>query len=98
MWSTELLHINLLTPILGQTALRLVLIQGLALRSAQRPTALLALDVILRLDAVQTAQANGCGDLCWSPDQRRLLQDYLVWFNGAGGHQMPAQLLIVGDL
>jgi len=59
MRSIELLDIDLLTPILSDATLRLVLVQGFALRSAQWPSALLALDVILRLNAVETAKAHG---------------------------------------
>jgi len=59
MRSIELLYIDLLTSILSDATLRLVLVQGLALWSAKWPSALFALDVILRLNAVETAKAHG---------------------------------------
>lgn len=98
MGAIELVNIDLLTTVLGELAFRLVLLQRLALRPAERPTALFAVYMILRLDAVQAAHANGRRDLSRTPDQGRLPEYNLIRFDGAGGHQVPAKLLAVGDL
>lgn len=73
MWSIEFLHIHLLSTILCQLTLGLVLVQRSAFDAAQWPTAFVAIDVIVGLDAVQAAHANRCRDLCRTTHQWRLL-------------------------
>lgn len=95
MRSIELLHVHLLTPLLCQLALGPVLVQSVALRPTKRPAALVAGDVIVRLDAVQAAHANRRRDLGRAAHQRRLLYDNLIRFDVTCGYQMATQQLVL---